>query len=537
MVSLLACARALSAAPAVSTPSVSPSSLVINQATLVTASCKITTSPGDPALMAGGVNLVRLTSSGADVSVLGQMHDDGLSGDATAGDGIYSLQFTTTESITGQFQLQCSVAFAKTVSRVRSTPVAVAVLATGSTHTISSLTLTPNSIPLATATSVTATASINDSALVAGSVILQRLNSSGLVIATVGTMHDDGVNGDAVANDGVFTVQSSFNEFAVGAIPLEVTASFTGATSHSFSSVQTLNVTGTPPPTVSFSLPANLSFLNLSPTTVNGTVSDPAATVVINSITATVAPNGSFSAQVPLAEGPNIVTAAATSAGGSAGTSSITVTLDTTPPHVTITSPPDQFVTTDASISVAGNVNDIVVGTVNSQQATVRINNTDAAVANRTFLSTSVPLNLGANTISAVGTDRAGNSATTQITVTRQVPAPGQISLVSGNNQTAAIGAALTAPLVVSLTDSTGAPAANKSVIFSVTQNNGMLSVAGGTPAATVNATTDAQGHTQVVWTLGQRSGAGGNAVQAYSVGSNGTALFTLRRGRRVRRG
>jgi len=45
---------------------------------------------------------------------------------------------------------------------------------------------------------------------------------------------------------------------------------------------------------------------------------------------------------------------------------------------VTITSPPDQFVTTDTSISVAGNVNDIVVGTVNDQQAQFKVNGLSA---------------------------------------------------------------------------------------------------------------------------------------------------------------
>jgi hypothetical protein len=94
--------------------------------------------------------------------------------------------------------------------------------------------------------------------------------------------------------------------------------------------------------------------------------------------------NGSFSLPLPLAEGPNIVTASAASSVGAVGTSSIEVTLDTTPPHVTITSPPSQFVTTDASISIAGNVNDIVVGTVNSEQAQVVVNGVTAQVANRT---------------------------------------------------------------------------------------------------------------------------------------------------------
>jgi len=385
---------------------------------------------------------------------------------------------------------------------------------------ISSLNLAPSSIPLGVATSVIATAAITGTPS-SGSVQLQILNSSGLVVATLGTLNP-------AANGGSFTLVSTLTEFVAGPISLQVTASAIGAASHVFSPVATLTVTGTPPPTVTLSSPANLSWLNLSPTTVNGTVSDPTATVVINSITAAVAPNGSFSAQIPLAEGPNIITATATSAASSqSGTASITVTLDTTPPHVTITSPPTQFTTTDSSISVAGNVNDIVVGTVNSQQATVTVNGVAAQVANRTFLATGIPLNLGANTIQAVATDRAGNPATTQITVTRQAPSPGQITLLSGNNQSGIIGSVLASPLVVSLTNSAGAPAANTQVIFTVTQDNGMLSVGGGTPAVSVLATTNAQGQATANWTLGMRAGAGSDAVQAYSVGFSGTAMFT----------
>jgi hypothetical protein len=62
--------------------------------------------------------------------------------------------------------------------------------------------------------------------------------------------------------------------------------------------------------------------------------------------------------------------------------------------------------------------------------------------------------------------------------------------------------------------------------VFKVAQNDGMLS-AGADPGATVIATTDAQGRASALWTLGRRAGAGGNAVDAYSVGFEGVAIFT----------
>jgi hypothetical protein len=278
-------------------------------------------------------------------------------------------------------------------------------------------------------------------------------------------------------------------------------------------------------PGIAITTPANLSYLNITPTTVSGTVDDGTASVTINTIEAPVA-DGMFSIALPIAEGPNLITATATSAAGAVGTATVNVTLDTTPPRVTITSPPDQFTTTESSISVAGIINDIVVGTVNPEQAGVKVNGGVAAVANRTFLAADVPLSVGQNIIRAVGVDRVGNEATTEIVVTRQTVTQAQIRAISGNNQTAAIGSPLAAPLVVAVTDAAGTPVAGRPVIFKVLQNDGLV-VAGGAPAATVIANTGADGRAKVEWTLGGRAGAGGNAVEAYCVGFEGTALFT----------
>ena len=278
-------------------------------------------------------------------------------------------------------------------------------------------------------------------------------------------------------------------------------------------------------PVVKITSPSNLSYLNITPTTVTGTVDDSTATVTVNSVQAAVV-NGGFSVALPLAEGPNVVTASATSKDGATGTASTQVTLDTTPPRVTITSPPDGFATTADKVSVAGSINDIVVGTVNEEQAQVTVNGEQSQVANRTFLAADVPLSVGENVIKAVGRDRVGNSVTTQITVVRQATNAPHITLVSGNNQSAAVGSAVAAPLVVSLKDEAGNPAPGKTVVFKITQNDGMVN-AGGDPAATVLATTDAQGQAHANWKLGMRAGAGGNSVEAYSVGFEGTAIFT----------
>ena len=223
-----------------------------------------------------------------------------------------------------------------------------------------------------------------------------------------------------------------------------------------------VNVTFTHTPTVTITSPANLSYSNIRPTTVSGTVDDPTATVTINSIPAPVV-NGSFSLALPLAEGPNIITATATSAAGAVGTASIEVTLDTTPPHVTITSPPDQFETTDASISVAGIINDIVVGTVNDEQAQVTVNGAAAQVANRTFLAQQRAAGARAERHPG-GRPRPrrqrGDDADHRRRGSRRRSRRSGWS--RGTTRPARSAPSLAAPLVVALTDGAGGPAAEQ---------------------------------------------------------------------------
>ena len=98
------------ATPSINAPTVNPSTLTVNQATSVTASCQINISAGDPALIADGANLVRIT--GTATSVIGTMQD--------SGNGLYSLQFTDTEPTPGSFQLQCTAALKGMLQRVKS---------------------------------------------------------------------------------------------------------------------------------------------------------------------------------------------------------------------------------------------------------------------------------------------------------------------------------------------------------------------------------------------------------------------------------
>jgi hypothetical protein len=125
-------------------------------------------------------------------------------------------------------------------------------------------------------------------------------------------------------------------------------------------------------------------------------------------------------------------------------------------------------------VTVTGMINDIVVGTVNVEEARVECNGVSAQVANRAFVAVDVPLQPGPNTLTCTGIDRAGNVDTEHIGVTLDTVTPARITLVSGNNQTAHIEELLPEPLVVSLTEN-GAPAPGKPVRFKVLRNNGSL--------------------------------------------------------------
>ena len=389
------------------------------------------------------------------------------------------------------------------------------------TGSITNLSAQPNSLTAGLGTQVTFTCRITDLNVVAGGALVQRISTAGAVTGTLGTMRDDGAGGDVQAGDGIFTAILNLYETSPGLVRLRVSAAIQGSARRTLSPVLDLTVSGTAT-SVRILTPAADSYLNLSPIPVQGQIGDPSLNVSVNGIAAAKSGN-TFSASVPLIEGTNTLTAVATAAGGTTGSNSVQVFLDTTPPRVTITSPVDGGHTTNSSIDVTGIVNDIVVGTVNPQQATVTVNGVQALVSNRTFSRTSVPLVLGANSIRAEGRDRVGNTYAQVINLIRDPVAAGTpvLQTLSGNSQTGPISTQLAAPLVVRLTNAQNQPAANVPVTFRVTESDGLVN---SLPAVVVN--TDGQGRAQVNYKLGARAGAGSNRVEAFATGFQGTAVF-----------
>ena len=276
---------------------------------------------------------------------------------------------------------------------------------------------------------------------------------------------------------------------------------------------------------VAITSPADGLLTNASTVQVTGTTSGPATSVKINTSTASVS-GSTFSANILLNEGGNTLTAVATGPLGQVATTSIYVSRDSQPPRVAIDSPVAGTTVSTDRVTVTGTINDTVIGTVNPVQGSVTVNGRPATLVNRTFVAADVPLTPGANSLIATGTDRAGNVATSApVTVTYNTTVTARVQAVSGDHQSALIGAPLPQPLVVLATDEHGAPATGKDVIFKVCQNDGVVT-GGGRIARSVIVPTGPDGRAQVTFQLGTRVGAGNNQVQASVVGFEGVAMF-----------
>ncbi len=108
------------AAPTMGTVRVIPMTAVIGAPAQVT----VTASISDPSLIPSSINLLQLNADGS-TTILGTLHDDGLNGDAFAGDLVFTILVTLNAPTASQIQLQTSAAFKGILQRVKSTVASV----------------------------------------------------------------------------------------------------------------------------------------------------------------------------------------------------------------------------------------------------------------------------------------------------------------------------------------------------------------------------------------------------------------------------
>ena len=237
------------------------------------------------------------------------------------------------------------------------------------------------------------------------------------VRGTVSDPHLQGVTVNGVAatvtasGSGPSTFEAAGVQLPEG--PSQVTAHAVDQLGHGADAAPVAVVVDTVPPAVHLDSPA--SPLVSTPTvTVTGTVTElHLEKVTIGSQQATVGADGAFSvADVPLSEGRNEIRATARDTFGHETVSDpVAYELDATAPQIAITSPANGEVVTSLQIAVTGTVSDASLAgvTVNGVTATL-----DAGAG--TF-SAVVALADGANTLTAVATDRGGHTAQATVTV------------------------------------------------------------------------------------------------------------------------
>jgi len=179
-------------------------------------------------------------------------------------------------------------------------------------------------------------------------------------------------------------------------------------------------VTGNGLPSLSLASPANGTLTNDSSVTVSGTT-DPGVTLTIDGSGVVVAANGSFSKTYVLPSGSHAFVVVAKDAAGLTTELTSSVTVDTAAPSLTISSP--------ITGSLTKNPVAVVIGTA-EVGSTVDVNGVQAVVSPAGGFSVALPLQEGPNTITAIATDPAGNSATSSVTVTLDTVPPA-LSLIS----------------------------------------------------------------------------------------------------------
>jgi hypothetical protein len=158
-----------------------------------------------------------------------------------------------------------------------------------------------------------------------------------------------------------------------------------------------------------------------SPLLVSGTVADLSgvSTLTVNGAAVPIGANGAFSSSVPLTGGANPLVLVAADCESNAARKELTVHLQTTPaldttaPVVTIVSPPAGLPHYNGTtVPISGSATDSLSGV-----ATVTCNGAAATLDGSSF-TCSVTLAAGANELTVVATDRAGNVATVTRSVT-----------------------------------------------------------------------------------------------------------------------
>lgn len=277
---------------------------------------------------------------------------------------------------------------------------------------------------------------------------------------------------------------------------------------------------------VKITTPASLTTVGVTPILVEGLVEGEGVTLTVNNLPVNVDGAGEFAVNVALQEGHNTIVVRGTK-GTQQVADTISVSLDQTPPYVTIESHVENQKVFSDSITVTGLINDIVRGTIETAQANVVVNGLGATVSNRSYSAANVPLMEGFNAITVTGTDQVGNVGSTTVNVEYVVPQGRRILIEDGQGQSAAISDVLATPLKVKVVDDNLQPVQGEATIFRVIQGSGNVGVGSDMQGRAVVVETDENGFAETKFVLGRRVGTANQKVRASVVGYDDEAIFT----------
>jgi hypothetical protein len=169
----------------------------------------------------------------------------------------------------------------------------------------------------------------------------------------------------------------------------------------------------TVPPELTVDTPSDGDLLNVNLVHVSGTA-EVGATLAVNGVTVAVDSLGDWAVDLASADGTHTIAAVATDAAGNTASASVSVTVDTLAPALSVSAP--AYALTNLATAT-------VVGTTEAGAA-VTVNGATATVGAGGAFSASVTLAEGPNTITVVATDAAGNGATVTKFVTLDTTAP-----------------------------------------------------------------------------------------------------------------
>ncbi|MBK9064831.1 MAG: Ig-like domain-containing protein [Acidobacteria bacterium] len=225
-----------------------------------------------------------------------------------------------------------------------------------------------------------------------------------------------------------------------------LSATATDALGHSSSANASFKVDLTPGPAVDITAPADRAVLPGPTVAVTGTASASVTSVTVNGRAATLTgATWSLPDLVLPSDVPSEIVAIAADSASRTASATRQVTVRASGPQITILEPSSGARTNRKKIDVAGAV---VGGPSATANGTVTVaGQTLALDALGTFRAKDVPLQTGANTLTASATDALGRTGTASVTVTTDTTAPG-ISLAA-DGQPLAEGASFARPFTL----------------------------------------------------------------------------------------